>query len=428
MSVLVILLPPRERLSSRSADATPGMKLPPEFEFVFSADGRSATRNGYAAPFALPKADEVVLVLADGDASWHRIDIPKAPPARLRAALAGAMEELLLDDDDVQHLALAADAVPGQPGWVAVVHKPWLASALALLDGAGLPVDRVLPALCPGQAATGHFFVTHAGVDGGVALALGGADGVVCLRLGGLARALLPAVSATAPDATEHNAPGTNRSITHYTATPAAAAAAERWLGAPVQMLGAAERALQAARAPGNLRQFDLARRSRGLRALLDALRRLRSPAWRPVRWGLAALVAVQLVGLNAWAWQQRQALVERQLAMNALLRESFPGVRAVLDAPLQMQRETDRLRAAAGRPGDADLEVLLAAAAAAWPDNQGPVQALQFEAGRLVLSAPGWGEAELAQLRVRLRSAGFGAELVDGRVTVARLTVPGAA
>ena len=392
------------------------MKLPPEFEFVFSADGRSATRNGYAAPLALPKADEVVLVLADGDVSWHRIDIPKAPPARLRAALAGAMEELLLDDDDVQHLALAADAAPGQRGWVAVVHKPWLTSALALLDGAGRPVDRVLPSLSPAPAARGHFFVTHDGVDGGMALALGGADGVACLRLGGLARALLPAASDIAHDATE------------YTATPAAAAVAERWLGAPVQMLGAAERALQAARAPGNLRQFDLARRSRGLRALLDALRGLRSPEWRLVRWGLAALVAVQLVGLNAWAWQQRQALDERKLAMNALLRESFPSVRAVLDAPVQMQRETDRLRAAAGRPGDADLEVLLAAAAAAWPDNQGPVQALQFEAGRLVLSAPGWGEAELAQMRARLRSAGFGAELVDGRITVARLTTPGAA
>ncbi len=410
MSVLVILLPPRERLSSRSLDAAPGLKLPPELEFAFSADGRSATRSGQAAPALLPKADQTVLVLADGDVSWHRIDIPKAPPARLRAALAGAMEELLLDDDDVQHLALAADAVPGQRGWVAVVNKPWLTGALALLEGAGLTVDRVLPLLSPAEPAHGHFFATHEGVDGGVALALRGAEGVACLRLGGLARALLPA----------------DADATRYTATPAAAVAAERWLGAPVQMLGAAERALEAARGPGNLRQFDLARRSRGLRALLDALRGLRSPEWRPVRWGLAALVVLQLVGLNAWAWHQRQALDERKLVMNTLLRDSFPSVRAVLDAPVQMQRETDRLRAAAGRPGDADLEVLLAAAAAAWPDNQGPVQALQFEAGRLTLSAPGWGEPELAQFRARLRGAGFGAELSEGRITLARLSARG--
>jgi len=411
MSVLVILLPPRERLSSRTAEAVTGLKLPTELEFVFSADGRSATRQGQAAPVGLPKADQVALMLADGDVSWHRIDIPKAPPARLRAALAGAMEELLLDDDDVQHLALAADAVPGQRGWVAVVNKPWLTSALALLDGDGVPVDRVLPSLSPADPAHVHFFATHEGLDGGVAVAMSGPDGVTCLRLGGLARALLPAQSDSA----------------RYTAIPAAAAAAEHWLGAPVQMLGAAERALEAVRGPGNLRQFDLARRSRGLRALLDALRGLRSPQWRPVRWGLAAMVVFQLAGLNAWAWQQRRAVDERKLAMDALLRDSFPNVRAVLDAPLQMQRETDRLRAAAGRPGDADLEVLLAAAAGAWPDGQGPVQALQFEAGRLILSAPGWGDTELAQFRARLRSANFGAEFAEGRITVARLAARGA-
>lgn len=406
------MLAPRERLSSRTADASPHPKLPGEFEFVFSSDGRAVTQTGQAAPALLPQAHQAVLLLADGDVSWHLIDIPRAPPARLRAALAGAMEELLLDDDEAQHLALATSAVPGQRGWVAVVNKPWLSAALAALEAAGVTVERVLSAQSPGELAQGHFFATQQGKDGGVALALAGADGVACLRLGGLARALLPAA---------------NDSI-RYTATPAAAAAAEGWLGAPVQMLSAAERALDAARGPGNLRQFDLALRSRGRLALRDALRGLRSPEWRPVRWGLVALVALQLVGLNVWAWQQRQALDDRKQAMTALLRDSFPSVRAVLDPPVQMQRETDRLRAAAGRPGDTDLEVLLAAAAAAWPDNQGPVQSLQFESGRLVLSAPGWGEPELAQFRTRLRSAGYAAELAEGRITVARLSAKGAA
>jgi general secretion pathway protein L len=97
--------------------------------------------------------------------------------------------------------------------------------------------------------------------------------------------------------------------------------------------------------------------------------------------------------------------------------------VRAVLDPPLQMQRETERLRAAAGRPGDADLESLLGAAAAVWPDGQGPVQTLRFEGGRLSLTAPGFGDAQMAQLRERLKPAGFVVELADGRVTVSRAT-----
>jgi general secretion pathway protein L len=190
----------------------------------------------------------------------------------------------------------------------------------------------------------------------------------------------------------------------------------------------AAERALEAAQPGVNLRQFDLAARHRGTRALRDGGRRLLSPEWRPVRWGLVGLVAVQLVGLNAWAWQQRRAVDERKQAMVALLQTTHPGVRAVLDAPVQMERETDRLRAAAGRAGDSDLEALLAAAAAAWPDGQGPVQTLRFESGRLTVAAPGWGEPQLAQFRERLRAAGYAAEAAEGRVTVSRQAERGAA
>ena len=80
------------------------------------------------------------------------------------------------------------------------------------------------------------------------------------------------------------------------------------------------------------------------------------------------------------------------------------------------MRRGTELLRAAAGRPGDSDLEVLPGAAAAAWPDGQGPVQTLRFETGRLTLAAPGWGESQIAQFRERLRPSGYAVELAEGR------------
>ena len=110
---------------------------------------------------------------------------------------------------------------------------------------------------------------------------------------------------------------------------------------------------------------------------------------------------------------------------MNTLLLAAHPQVRAVLDAPLQMQRETEDLRAAAGRPGDTDLEALLGAAAAAWPDGQGPVQTVRFEPGRLTLAAPGWTPQQLAQFQERLRPAGLAAELAEGRVTLSRAATP---
>ncbi len=414
MSTLVILLPPRERLTARAAghEAAAGLRLPVDWRFVFSADGRSVAQSGSAAAAQLPRADQCVLVLAEADVSWHRIAVPKAPAVRLRAALLGVMEEALLEDDEALHFALAADALPGRKGWVAVTHKPRLQAALQALENAGLSIERVVSASRPGPAARGHFY-TEAGAEAATPwLALAEAEGVACLRLeGGLARALQPAAGAGVS----------------WTATSAASAAAERWLGAPLALMTDGERALEAAAAGLNLRQFDLAARHRGMRALREAVKRLRSSEWRAVRWGLGALVAVQLLGLNLQAWQQAQLLQAKRTAMVALLKTAHPGVRAVLDAPLQMERETERLRAAAGRPGDNDLEALLGAAASAWPDQLGPAQTLRFEAGRLTVAAPGWAEPQLTQFRDRLRGAGYGADFSEGRVAVSRLNARGA-
>jgi general secretion pathway protein L len=412
MSVLALLLPPRERLTARAAgpEGGGGPRLPSEWSFVLSNDGRTVTLPGTAPLALLPRADHLVLVLAEADVSWHRVNIPKAPAARLRAALLGVMEESLLDDDEALHFALAPGAVGGQPGWVAVTHRPWLTAALAAIEASGLSVERVVARSVPAEAPRGHFYTL--GADGHAVpwLSLALADGAFCVRLSGaLARALQANAGATV----------------RWSATPAAAAEAERWLGAAVPLMTDAERALEASQGALNMRQFDLAARHRGTRALRELGKRFLSTEWRPVRAGLLALVAVHLVGLNAYAWQQRQAVASKRLAMNELLRAAHPGVRAVLDAPVQMQRETERLRAAAGKPGDNDLEPLMAAAAAAWPDGTGPVQSLRFEPGRLILQAPGFGEAQVMQLRERLRAVGFAADLAEGRITVTRGAAP---
>lgn len=414
MSVLAIQLPPRERTGPRAVahDAATALRPPAQWNYVLSADGRNVTRSGTAAAALLPRAAQVVLVLAEGDVSWHRIDVPKAAPARLRAALLGVLEEALLDEDETLHFALAPGAVAGARGWVAVTHKPWLAAMLAALEDGGVGVDRVVVAGLPGGSARGHFFVIDTPAQPTPCLTLAREEGVLCVRLtGALARALQPE-------------PG---SAVRWTATPAAAAAAERWLGAPVTLMGEAERTLEATQGTLNLRQFDLAAHRRGTRALREAGKRFFSAEWRAVRVGLAALAVLQLVGLNAWAWQQQRAIAAKRSAMVALLKAAHPGVRAVLDAPLQMLRETERLRAAAGRPGDGDLEAVLGAAALAWPDGQGPVQAMRFESGLLTLAAPGWGEAQMASFRERLRSAGYEADLAEGMINVRRAAGAGA-
>ena len=408
MSVLAIVLAARERITAQSgADAAAGVRVPDDFAFVLSADGTVVTQVGRTAASLLPKADRVIVVLADADVSWHRIKVPKAPPAKLRAALSGILEETLLDDEAALHLVLAPGAQVGRTGWVAVTHRPWLAAVLQTLEAAGTDVEKVVPASAPVAQPMGHFSFDE-GVDGKgtVSLVFARKDGVNCVALdGALAKSLILGAGELA----------------RWTATPAAAPHAERWLGTRVAVLTEAERAMLACRGATNLRQYELAARHRGMRALREVGRRFMLPEWRAVRWGLTGLLAMQLVGLNAYAWHQGRSLERKREAMNETLRAAFPGVRTVLDAPLQMQREIDRARAVAGRAGEGDFESLLGAAAAAWPDGAGPAPTVRYEPGKLTLAAPGWGEPQIKQLRERLAAAGLAAEFAEGRVAVTR-------
>ncbi len=407
MSMLVILLAPR----SREAAAAP---VSAGLSHVWSADGVAIGVAGRCEASEMPKADMVVAVLSALDVAWHRVSLPRAPDARLRQALSGVLEEQLLEDPDQVHLALAPLSRAGEQTWVAAMHKPWLSQQLATLAAAGVVVDQVVCAYAPASAAggqaQGHFF-TGADAERGSAddlwLAWGDAQGALCLRItGSLAREWLPQWAAQQP---------------RWSATPGAAAQAERWLDAAVNVQSDGEHALAAARSGWNLRQFDLRLHSRGLRALRDAGRHLLGPAWRPLRWGVAALLGLQLLGLNAWAWQLQRAVDAKRGAISELLRSSHPKVRSVLDAPLQMQRETDQLRSAAGRAGDDDFETLLALAAAAWPEGRPPVEQLRFEPGRLYLPASGWAPEQLQQLRSRIEQAGGQLASDDAQLTLSR-------
>lgn len=412
MSVLVVQIPPRRRLGPQSpSDPAAGSEaarpsLPVEYAWVRTDNGLVVHGQGHGTPSTMPRAEAVVLVLAEPDVSWHSVTLPKAPAGRMRAALAGVLEDHLLSDPEQLHLSLAPDAAPGQRGWVAAVDKAWLGGALAAFERQGVSVDRVVPPLWPGERPHGHFFDAAGPGEAPVpALAMADAHGIVCLPLAGsLARAMLPATAAEA---------------TRWSAPPAVAAAAERWLGAPVNLRSPGEQLLVAARSTWNLRQFDLSPRLRGSLALRDLARRFLRPAWKPVRVGLVALVALQVVALNVWAWAHDRAVDDKRRAQLALLTEAHPQISLVRDAPLQMERETDRLRAAAGRPGAGDLESMLAAAASAWPDGRGPLQDLRFQVGQLTIGAPGWTPEDLRQFGERLRPAGWAVSSRDGRITI---------
>jgi general secretion pathway protein L len=403
MSILVVQLPARHRSAAPSGDAA-------EYAYLLSADGLTVARQGRTTAALLPKADTVVAWVGPTDVSWHRITMPRAPASKLRAALVGMVEEQLLDDEQAVHLALAPQSTAGTATWVAAVHKRWLAQHLEHLEKSGAFVDRVVPALWPEEPASGHFFASSDSADGSSAqtwLAYSDADGVRCARMAGTW--------------VREQLPGWGREGTRWTASPAVAAQAERWLGTSVAVRADADHALQAVRSLWNLRQFDLAARARGSRWLRDATRRVLSPGWRPVRVGLLALIVLNVVGINLWALRQRAEIDARKQAMVVLLKASHPQISPIVDAPVQMRRATDTLRAAAGRVGDSDLEAALAAAAVAWPTGQAPVQSLQFSAGKLTLIVGVWSADQIERFRASLRPSGWSVEAAEGRLVLAR-------
>ena len=413
MSTLLLFLPPRTRLRGLGKAASAAAELPRtdtarEYDYALTPDGRQITAEGRAAPGGLPAADSVIAVVGESDISWRRVELPRAG-RQMRAALAGKLEESLLDDPDTLHFALEPDALGGDSAWVAITSRPWLTEHLAQLDAAQVFIDRVAPLSWPDELARGHFFEAN---GAGTALRWSHTDGVATVPLeGGLARQFFP--------------PGLVHAA-QWTATPAVATAAERWLGTTVSVQTPAQRALAVVDNAWNLRQFDLAPRARGARALRLFSRALMRKPWQPVRHGLVGLALVQLLGINLWAWHQHREVAARREAVTTTLTGAFPQVRAILDAPVQMQKQLDLLRASAGSVGEQDLEALLAAAATAWPADRPPTEALAFEPGRLTVSAQGWAPNQIDNFRNQLRSEGWQLDASEGKLTISRASTQG--
>jgi general secretion pathway protein L len=416
MSILVIQLPKRARSSTRGGEAPAHDVAGAEYQYATTPDGMVVQTQGLSAAAMLPKAVTVVAVLHDDDVSWHRITLPKANAARMPAALTGVLEEALLGESGEMHLALSPRAVGGESAWVAAADKAWLQAQLAALEKIQVFVDRVVPMSWPDDPPTAHFAEMHEDDPSrGVALHWSHPDGVVTLRLqGGLARALLP---------------NPTTQVMRWSTSPGAAGAAEQWLGAPVSVMPVGERLLQASRSLWDLRQFDLARRTRGARAVRDSIRQFMSPRWRPMRWGLIGFLGLNIAALNVSAWQQREVIKSKKAAVLSVARAAFPQVNAIdleRDPAAVVAREAQALRASAGKPGDQDLETLLQAAAAAWPQGQSPMNDLKFESGRLSLVAPSWNNGPAGQqFRDVLRPAGLQVQTNGARLTVSRVNSP---
>ena len=393
MAILIITLPAQ------------ALKSATQLDYVISRDGTVLDTQSSAPWSLLPasaraaQASQVVLVLPLERVSWHQVQLPPgaARSPRLRAVLEGLVEDQLLDDVADLHLALQSPLPAQGPVWLAACDKAWLQACVQEVEQAGFFISALVPALAPPA-------LQASATDSNAHLyAVDSPQGPqwVHSSTAGLTRWPLQAsvLAALKP----------NDDMPVF-AEPAVATQAEALLGRPLFLQTSAQRALLASQGAWDLAQFGIvaSRGGRSLRHLTQGLQQFSSaPRWRPVRWGLWALLLVQVLGLNLYAYQQQAALNQERRAMQAAFTSTFPKVQVVVDAPVQMQREVNLLRQRSGQLAQGDAEVMLSALMQTANFPAAPT-AVHYQNGELKLEGLSLSASALADLTRAMQARGY--------------------
>ncbi len=365
---------------------------------MLSAAG-TLSAQGHVAPALLPRADVCTLIVPAQALSWHAVQLPKLPRSisaqKMQAVLAGLLEEQLLDEPAALHLALCK--LPGsEPGvdsnWVAACDKAWLLQAIATMRQAGAQPSAIAPQAWPQNEPSAHVVGNLA--DSAYIIA-SDAQGVLCWPV---AQAAALGLAQDVP----------------LTAEPAVAAIAEDALQRRAQVMQSSQYAVQVA-AQAKALGLDLAQgeitltgSGRALQNLTEGVRNFfLAPQWRAARWGAALIVLANVLGLNLWAYQQGAQLQAQRDQMKQILSGSFPNVKVVVDAPLQMQRELLALRQSQGQLSGRDFESIYARFTAVAGMNTAP-NAIEYIANEVLLSGASLPGSQLDALAPKLQSAGL--------------------
>lgn len=399
MRTLIIQLP--------LGQPSPSLTYP--YAVVDAQLGTTALPRQWATANLLPLADrqtDVVALLPATALSWHQVDLPPGlhkQAARLQSALQGLLEDRVLDDPAQLHMALQPDWHSTPRPWVAVCERNWLSAHLQALEQAGLTVHRIVPELNPssgvssgaqlqltalGDTQTGWLWMSHPerGVWG---------QPVQTLR--GLGKGL--------------GLSDQDRQDIDIQAEPGMVAWLSDMLDSPARLMPPGQHWLAAMAADWDLAQFDFKAnaRSRQLKVWQRAASTFwHSAAWRPVRWGVWTLLAGQLIGLNAWAWKTRADWQAQQQSWSQILRETFPKTQVVVDAPVQMAKEVERLRQASGQLHASDLESMLGSLGQAMPAGVAAPGQWVYQPGQLRLQNFKLSNAEQLALQKALTTRGY--------------------
>ncbi|HYW58393.1 MAG TPA: type II secretion system protein GspL [Polaromonas sp.] len=371
------------------------------WHYVITHDGLSVAEEGTAsvsdlAAYRSPDFSVVVLVPAKF-LSWHRAQLPQGVAlnsVRMRAVLEGLLEEQLLDEPASLHFALSPGFQANTPQWVAACDKRWLAQGIKALETASFTPRKIVPEWEP----TSHEVHWHvSGTPAHAQLTVQGPEGVNHFPLTPDAMAMVRSTPALITDIPA-------------TAEPLVSDLAAQLLAHTVTPLTVAARWVLASRSAWNLAQFELASstRLRLQKRVQEGWRDwLHAPRWRATRWGAAVLLGTNLLGLNVMAWQEKRQLEQASAEVRSMLSRSFPEVKVVVDAPLQMEREVRLLELATGVRSADSLEAMLDVLSGTLAPGS-VLQSVDYSAGELRVKGVEVAPAESAALMARLQGRGY--------------------
>ena len=323
----------------------------------------------------LPPQSEVVGVIPWACLSWTELTVPQSALRLLESKASGTHnpkaqhliqglleEQLLCDASDLHWIAKKLDPQPEDQASLASpdlssskVHgamiqigycsKSWLRMALQTLEAVDLIPHQLVPEMEPTTGSQGpRLYALNAKAD--ITFVLCTRQGVQAFprpAMGAFSHLKDPSLQIFC----EPSAIDWVSSLLHQEAS----------LQTTPQRLQASSQSVWDF-AHGEWDQGPFRRTTRRLKGAFRAL--LTAPEWRLARSGLVLALLVQIFGLNFWAWHLRAEHQEALQSEARILKSTFPKVQLVVDAPLQMTRELNRLKQNLGEPSLGDFEHLL--------------------------------------------------------------------
>lgn len=309
----------------------------------------SAIAEGQGALSVAPQADRVVAVAPVGHLLFIETPLPAVSLPKRNALLRYAIEDKLTIDPSTVHAVVLGKSDTTQHV-VAAIDRTWLVAVLQWLKTGGITPDSLISSAAGIPTAPNEWAVALQGTHGCAKRA----DGFVYnLDIGSGREPPFGLTLALKEAAERQRAPA---ALTLMTTQPDAALAAQ-WqstLGLPVKaatLLSDTALLLQASRS-SNLLTAEFAPREAGDKWIAML---------KPALITLALMIALHtgFTLLDSWRLNRERIALEQE--MIAIFKGTFPAAQAIVDPPLQMQRNLQQLKRDRGMVADSDAQMLIA-------------------------------------------------------------------